>query len=175
MEFILSIILIICVRGFMINDIKKSKIINSLSTEERELLNSSKEKVKKQRKIMNIFKIVGILFLIIFISYLIIGILHAKWMMKHQPVHKIGDISFVTYSVDYNKMWCLIFCSFVIYAIVRIPTYLIFLHKISKNETLLDREKELLKLYYSNKILPIISIILLTLIFVFATEIPGCF
>lgn len=142
--------------------VRKKQQLNSLSIEDKETLEKAKEKIAKLQKGYNLS--VKVLILIgIIITILLWGIVIIDNFVIKQPVQtpspfdKFWSIQphfcFTSFLINYLSILTLYLAG---YIILRIIIQAIFTGKISKNTELSDKEKELLKLYHSKKIMPIV-------------------
>ncbi len=143
--------------------------INSFTEEEKEILKSSKEKIKNLKKKLDLIPKVGIA---IYIFMVILYIVFWRVFGSMVPCSNnsknsvfavsIEDIEFDGIRVNtnieyfYSMFFTMNIWYILVYVIIRIITYVKFMKEISKSEELSEREKELLKRYYGGRTIPII-------------------
>ncbi len=141
---------------------KKNKL-NSLSNEDKETLEKAKGKIAKLQEkydlAVKILVLIGIIITILFWGNVILenflinkpvqNITINNKLMPLKPTH----FCFSSYLRDYFS-WVILYL--IGYVISRIIIQLVFMRKISNSTELSDKEKELLKLYHSKKIMPIV-------------------
>lgn len=140
---------------------KKEKL-NSLSAEDKETLETAKGKITKLQKgygiAVKILYVIGIIITILFWTIAIIEKITFYNSVQETvgPVTIMPITSHFCFSSALSGYLSLVVLYLIVYVILRIIIQLVFTNKISKNTELSDKEKELLKLYHSKKIMPIV-------------------
>ncbi len=142
--------------------ISKKEQLEALSTEDKEMLERAKEKInnlkKKHDLAIKILLGIWVIITILFWGNVILDNFVFNEPLQPSPVlDKFGPITthfcFSSILSDYLSVFTLYL---IVYVISRIIIQMVFMNKISKSTELLTKEKELLKLYYGKKIMPIV-------------------
>lgn len=143
--------------------VSKKQQLNALSNEDKETLEKAKEKIAKLQKgydlAVKILILIGIIITILFWGNVIL-----ENFIINKPVQNISinnkliplKPTHFCFSTFLRTYLSLVILYLVGYVISRAIIQLVFMKKISKSTELLDKEKELLKLYHSKKIMPIV-------------------
>lgn len=173
----------------IINTIGKKLRIKNLADDEKTILESAKEKVKKNKKKMDLTRnILLIIWGVITIFYFVYG-LACKYNVTtskrlntydensplspyYNSVEYISDLYTPHFCVQsyFNSYLSLLSIYAILYAIIRITTYNIFMKKIVKDDSLTDKEKELLFKCYGGKTIPIVFWTLVVQVISFAIQ-----
>lgn len=142
--------------------ITKKAQLNSLSSEEKETLEIAKEKIANLKKghdlATKIIITIGIIITVLFWGKVILEEFVIKQPVQPTPVYDMFGMPepHFCFSIFLRSYLSLLILYLAGYIISRIIIETLFMKKISKNTELLTREKELLKLYYGKKIMPIV-------------------